>query len=613
VEIGGTIEGSQRLDTGLDEALLGTLGPFTRAAARRLIDWPELQAIQQDIHSRTARLGFLPAVLDTLDVRLEVSPEDIARIPRTGPVVVVANHPFGILEGLALLRLLSSVRPDVRVIANSMVVALSGMADGIIPVDVFAAPGVAPANHSALREAVRFLRSGGMLLTFPAGEVAHLQPPSFRVADPAWKSSVAGIIRLGRAAVLPVFFPGANGPAFQVLGLLHPMLRTLMLPRELLRKRGSTLQMRVGSLLPRQMLEQVTGDQALIDLLRERTFLLQARSGVSAVAARARKLRKPPRRGCAAVAESESADAVSREVAALLASQRLVEHGSFDVCWARSEQIPATLFEIGRLRELTFREVGEGTGRARDLDRFDAGYWHLFLWDHRQHQVAGAYRIGATDEICRRPGGPGLYTQTLFSIRPRLLEDMGPALELGRSFIRAEYQRDPAALLLLWRGIGRLVIQNPRYATLFGPVSISDDYSPLSRDLIITFLRSSRLWTEGSRQVRPHRGVRIGLGRAGYVRSLLRGTTDEEGVSALVKDVELDRKGIPILLKHYLKLGGRVLGFNVDPDFGSCVDALIAVDLRATEPRLLERYMGTAGVQSFLAFHGLASSRPQAA
>ena len=291
------------------------------------------------------------------------------------------------------------------------------------------------------------------------------------------------------------------------------------------------------------------------------------------------------------------------EVEALPAEQRLVASGHFLVQYARAEQIPWCLQEIGRLREITFRAAGEGTGKASDVDLFDAYYLHLFAWDAQAEAIVGAYRMGLTDEILVRYGKRGLYTQSLFRYGPRLLETISPAIEFGRSFVRAEYQRSFSPLLLLWRGIGRFLLRSPQYAVLFGPVSISSSYAPLSRQLMVDYLKTNNIEADLARHVKARRPFR-GRRPTAWDGVELADLKDIEDLSRAIARIERDNKGVPVLLKQYLKLGGRLLGFNADEQFSDALDGLIMVDLRASEPRVLARYMGEDGAAAFLARHG---------
>jgi putative hemolysin len=298
------------------------------------------------------------------------------------------------------------------------------------------------------------------------------------------------------------------------------------------------------------------------------------------------------------------ADALAAEVAALDARERLIDSNGLQVYCARAARIPAVLEEIGHLRELAFRAAGEGTGKPCDLDGFDAHYQHLFLWDPAAGKIAGAYRMGLVDEILASRGKRGLYTHSLFSYPTRFLNALGPAIELGRSFVRAEYQRDFAPLFLLWRGIARFVERSPRYAVLFGAVSISASYSAASRRLMVEYLSVHCSEERFSSQVRPRSPYGEGLPSEEAVPQSL----DE--LARLVAQIEEDRKGVPVLLRQYLRLGGRLLGFTVDSEFANTLDGLIMVDLRQIEPAVLARYMGKAASAAFLAHHGLDGLRP---
>ena len=289
------------------------------------------------------------------------------------------------------------------------------------------------------------------------------------------------------------------------------------------------------------------------------------------------------------------------EIECLPRVQQLVRSNQFVVLYARAPQIPWCLQEIGRLRELGFRAAGEGTGKASDVDLFDAYYVHLFVWDARADSIVGAYRLGLTDEILAHYGRRGLYTQSLFKYGSRLLCRLNPGIELGRSFVRLEYQRTFLPLLLLWRGIGRFLVLSPRYPILFGPVSISNSYSRLSRELMVEYLSLNNVEDELARHVRPRRPFRIGRSIGERCESAT--FRDIDDLSRAVEQIEGDRRGIPVLLRQYLKLGGRLLGFSTDGQFNEVLDGLIMVDLRASDPRLLARYMGEEGAATFLRYH----------
>ncbi|HPC83489.1 MAG TPA: GNAT family N-acyltransferase [Thermoanaerobaculaceae bacterium] len=571
------------------------LAVLWRAPLERLLAVDRLRKVYAPLAGLADPARFCTEGLAALGVGFEVSDADLARIPVSGPAVVVANHPFGGIEGLVLGALLTRRRPDVRIMANFLLEVFEPLRELFIFVDPFGGPRAAAASRAGLREAIRWVEGGGLLAIFPAGEVASLRLRGLRVTDPPWNDTAARIVRRGGAAAVPVFFAGNNGPVFHLAGLLHPRLRTALLVRELLNKRSRTLVVRVGDPISPSRLASLGNEREVTRYLRERTFNLERRGRPSRRRVRAAE--------AAPVADPQAPEVLEAELDALPPAAWLAESGGLRVAVARATEIPGLLLEIGRLREATFRAAGEGSGKARDLDEFDATYLHLFIWDGERKQVAGAYRLGPTDEILPARGIAGLYTSTLWRFTPELFERMGPALEMGRSFICQEYQRSFAGLMLLWKGIGQYVVRHPRYRVLFGPVSISADYQHASRALIAQFLKANHALSEWAHLARPRRPFRVRRWKAVAGKGQPWATRDVDTVSTFVSDLEADAKGVPILVKQYLRLGGRILSFNVDPEFADVVDGLIVVDLLRTERRTLERYMGVEGAASFLSCH----------
>ncbi|MEW6664928.1 MAG: GNAT family N-acyltransferase [Thermodesulfobacteriota bacterium] len=597
----------------LDEGCSGRLQMSFRmkanACLERLLAIHRLKSICEGIPVCKDPFEFARRALEALEVSPVVSERDLKAVPSSGPAVVVANHPFGAVDGLILTSILSSVRRDIRILANYFLGAVPDLRPVFFLVDPFGGRDSARKNVPAMRKALDWVRQGGMLVVFPAGEVSHLTWRSGKVQDPPWSGAAARLIQLTGAPAVPVFFEGANSNLFQVAGLLHPRLRTLMLPRELLGRRSSQVRLRIGSPIPQRSLKAFQTTSDLNDYLRFRTYLL----GHSF--RRERKLIMipfgfgPPARHSQEIVPAQDPSLIEKEVKAIPRSQRLLESNELQVFFARAGQVPRLLQEIGRLREETFRAAGEGTGKALDLDRFDNIYIHLFVWNREKQEVVGAYRIGATDDILSRHGRKGLYTHTLFRVQPTLLREIGPALELGRSFVRKEYQRSFSPLLLLWKGIGAFVARNPRYRILFGPVSISNDYHSYSRQLMVSFMNLNRSLPDLQGLVKPRRPFRRNK-HAGLSWLNQDSEAGIEELSSLISGVEQDGKGVPILLKQYLKLGGRLLSFNVDRKFGNTLDGLILVNLTRTDRKTLRRYMGHEGLESFLAYHGAGAAPP---
>lgn len=557
------------------------------AAISRLFYLARLESIyRQASDGQEDHLAFLDAVLQQLGVTWRVSPLELQRIPAQGPVVVVANHPYGALEGLILARLLLAVRPDVKIMANYMLSRVPELRDLFLLVDPFQSNRAVEHNFRPLRDAVRWLEQGGMLVVFPAGEVASLAWGRWRVEDPSWSPMAAGMARRAKAKVLPVHFPGRNSMFFQLAGLAHPSLRTALLPRELVNKIDSEVSLRIGSPIAYKRLAAQGSSREATAYLRRRVYLLGAVRDT-----RPDDPPEPPGGLMPPPALSARCSAAA-EIEALPAGQKLLTSGEFTVLYARGRQAPHLLDEVGRVRELCFRQVGEGTGQERDLDRYDDYYLHLCLWNHQERELAGGYRLGLVDEILATRGARGLYTSTLFDYDPAFFARLNPAMELGRSFVDPKYQRSYSGLMLLWKGIGQLIAAMPRYRYILGPVSVSSLYSPLSRRLMQCFLDqhfASPLAGLATPR-RPPQWPRLGGFRPS---ELLQGVADLEELSELIGDIEPSGWGLPILIKQYTKLAAKAVAWNVDPAFGDALDCLMAADLMDADPKYLGRYLGT--------------------
>lgn len=594
------------LRSGIHAPALATLYGLIETPLERFLGITQVNTIYARTLAAVEGRNFFEKALRVMDVRYQVSEEDRARIPASGPLVVVSNHPMGGIEGVILGDLLTSVRGDVKLLVNYLLNQIVLMRPWNIAVDPFGGKNSAKANIGPLKECLRWLRNGGCLATFPSGTVSHLHLRNYKITDPEWNDNIAALIRHTGATVVPVYFEGRNSWFFQCAGLLHPFFRTLLLSRELSARVGTTVKMQIGKPISAKNLAEFESDREIIQYLRLKTYFLGNRRENAAEKKRTiftlPKPRKiiPPQEP---IIPPLDPALLSAEIAALPPECILVKQQEYLVFIADYWQIPHTVRELGRVREITFREVGEGTGKSLDVDEYDEHYLHLVLWNMATREIVGAYRLGCTDTILSVYGKQGLYCTTLFKIRTALLQQLNPAIELGRSFILSQYQRKHNSLSLLWRGIGEFVARNPRYRMLFGPVSISNEYNPISKNLIVQFLRKNILNRQLARFVKartPPRGQHLGsIDREGLQECV----RDIEDVSTLISEIETDQKGVPVLLRQYLKLNATLLSFNVDPDFSDCIDGLVLVDLTTTDQKILRRFLGHEGTDNFLKYH----------
>jgi putative hemolysin len=560
------------------------LPPAFRPLVERILIPDGVLAHVEAAREAGSGVRFAAGLLDSLGIRFEADPRDLARVPASGPVVAIANHPYGIVEGLILMTMLDRVRPDCKILANSLLAGVPEIRTQTILVNPFL--DAAPENLAPLRDAVAWLGRGGLLSIFPAGEVAHTTWTNPTVTDPRWKTTAVRLALRARCPVLPILFEGYNGLAFQLAGVFHPALRTFSLPREFYKLRGSTVRLRIGSPIPQALLSGHAGPDEATRYLRARTYFLWNRHEPAPLS------RPAPAQRPRVVAPPRPEALLAAEIAALPAECELTGNRDFRVYLARAAQIPALLTEIGRSRELAFRAVGEGTGRDTDLDRFDSHYLHLILWSQKDGRLAGSYRLAFTGDVLPERGAAGLYTNTLFRFRKPFFDRLGPALELGRSFILPEYQRSYYSLMLLWKGILLAVARRPEVHCLFGAVSISRAYSDPSRQLLAAWLER-RASHSLARFIAPRSPFRTLL-RGYEVDRLAAAAPTFEDISAAIADIEPDSKGAPVLLRHYLKTGGRLLALNVDRRFAGVLDALLLLDLEASRSRVLDRCLVTS-------------------
>ncbi len=279
---------------------------------------------------------------------------------------------------------------------------------------------------------------------------------------------------------------------------------------------------------------------------------------------------------------------ITAEIAALEPGRKVAARGEFDVYVAPFIALPHTVFEIARLREMTFRAVGEGTGKPRDMDEYDMYYLQLIIWDRNKQQLVGGYRMGEGDHIFERFGVNGFYTSSLFKMKPGFYPVLREAVELGRTYVVPEYQKHRLPLFLLWKGILHFLFANPRYRYLIGPVSISKDYSEASKGVIVEFVKRFFYNKKLAKLVAPRKPFRpkIKAVDTGLLAESLHGQFD--ALEALVESMEPAHFSVPVLFRQYLRQNAKFIAFNVDPNFSNCLDGLMILDITELPPSTLE-------------------------
>lgn len=529
---------------------------------------------------------FVDAILEGMGVEVEFDQNELKNIPASGGFVAIANHPYGGVEGMVLLKILCMVRPEAKLMANFLLKKIPNLSDYFIAVNPFE-----NIEHSSsisgIKNTLEMLRNGTPIGIFPAGEVSTYKIENQQITDRQWHPVVGKIIAKAKLPVVPIYFHGNNGLLFNLLSLIHPTLRTALLPGELFNKKGHKIKLRIGKPINLDEVPYSGNTTKLLNFLRAKTYALGTGLEEEKKIFNPRnlfKIKKNPEQVDLPIETSQ----LEPEVNALRENYLVWTEKNYEVFIAPPSLLPNIIKEIGRLREVTFREVGEGTNKSSDLDEYDIYYNHLFIWDFEAKLIVGAYRIGKGDEIYYSRGKKGFYTAELFKIKGGFLPVLKKSLELGRSFIRKEYQQKPLPLFLLWKGILKYLIDNPRYRYLIGPVSISNSFSKFSKSLIVDYISKNHFDHEMAQYVKPRKKFKVDFSKID-TELLLSGENSFKVLDNLISEVETRNMKIPVLLRQYISLNAKIICFNIDPKFADCLDGFLVLDLEKVPQEMLEK------------------------
>jgi putative hemolysin len=524
-------------------------------------------------HHALRGLDLIEKILEYFDMDYLVSNKDLENIPSSGRVIVVANHPLGALDALSLILMVSRVRRDIRVVANDLLSSIEPLKDLLLPVDNMGGG----SSRRGVKQIHAALQREELVIVFPAGEVSRLRPNGVR--DVRWKSGFMQFARRTGSPLLPIFIDAKNSPLFYGVSMLYKPIAALLLVQEMFMQRSNTIAFRIGELIPFAHLN-VEGIRlkARVKMVRKHLYRIsQRKPGVFTTEK--------------SIAHPESRQALKKELSngELLGQTR----DGKQILLMNWEPGSALMREIGRLRELSFRKVGEGTGKRRDTDNYDLYYRHLVLWDEAELEVVGSYRIGEVGVILVNQGGEGLYTHSLFKFSKNFDRYARQSIELGRSFVQPRYW-GTRALDYLWQGVGAYLRHHPEIGYMYGPVSISAHYPKPARDLMVDFFKRYFVTKED-------------LGHAKVPYEISQSTWDEFGQVFSGDDYDADLQElknqlalfdltIPTLFKQYTDLcesgGVRFLDFGIDPEFAGCTDGMILVEIARVKASKRKRYMG---------------------
>jgi putative hemolysin len=518
---------------------------------------------------------FIDSILKSLNINYEIDEESLKRIPKDGVFIAVSNQPFGGIDSLLLIKILSEYRTDFKLITNFLLHKIEPLNSFSLPMNENETNNPKRINYSGLKNAKNHLEAGKPIGIFPAVVVSKMKSVNY-ITDSKWKSPILKFIKNSQVPVLPIYIQGNNSLIYHVLGSIHPLLQAARISKEFFNKKNKTIKIRIGKPIPVSEQNEFKDLEMYGRFLRAKTYSLGTPLEIKKFFSpkfipRIKKIEK--------IIDPVSLDKILPEIEMLREKYFLFNSSEFTVMCGPSLVTPNILNEIGRLREITFREVGEGTNKSLDLDEFDLYFYQLIIWDNNEKKIAGAYRVGKGDEIMSKFGIKGFYIQTLFKMKKEFEPIMEKTLELGRSFIIKEYQRKPLSLFLLWKGILYFLLKNEQYRYLLGPASISNDFSKFSQGLIVDFFKSNYINHELAKYIVPRKKFKLknypDFDNAVFIKNT---TGDVAKLDKFIQDIE-PNYSTPVLFKKYIKLNAKLLGFNVDPKFNYCVDGLMLLDI----------------------------------
>jgi putative hemolysin len=528
-------------------------------------------------------IDFIDEVIRILELKIEFDEAELKRIPKEGPLIVVSNHPFAGIDGLLLIKYLSVVRGDVKVVAHYLLQKIEPVSSYFVARDFDGENKSDFQNISGVKDAVLHLTHGGVLCIFPAGEVSTYGTMD-SLTDQVWQFPVVKFIKKAQVPVMPVYFQGTSSRLFQLIAKVHPSLRLGKLPSELLSKKHKKIKIRIGNPVSVDDQDKFCDVYQFGRFLRAKTYSMQSNIKVKRFFVKPAKPQLKPE----PIIDAVPKDILLKEIQLLKRDYTLFNLKNYSIYCVPTRLIPNMLNEIGRLREITFREVGEGTNQSIDIDEFDLYYNQMFIWDNAEEKLVGAYRIGLGKDILVQFGKRGFYLRTLFNIDDEFLPVLNESLELGRSFVVGEYQRKPLPLFLLWKGILYFLLKNPQYRYLIGPVSISNNYSKISKELIIKFIMANHYNWKMATKIKPRKSYKFRSDNQDINILMTNMERDIDKLDKTIGDLDEMNSGLPVLLKKYVKLNAKIIGFNVDPNFNNCLDGFIVLDVFQVPKNVIE-------------------------
>lgn len=522
---------------------------------------------------------FEGKLLEDLGINYDVYEDDLKRIPKEGPFVVVSNHPLGGIDGIILLKILSEIRPDFKIIANFLLHRVEPLKPRIFPVNPFESRKDIKNSLIGMKNAYKHIKEGHPLGMFPAGEVSQRNKDK-QIMDKEWQPAVMKMIKKAEVPIIPFYFHAKNSEWFYRIGKIHPDIQTSMLVREFLRPRVKPVKVRIGKPITVKQQSEHEEIDDFTNFLRSKTYVLSAtiekpKTISELIVDRIPTRVKKPKQ----IINETPVEKLLADIEGLRNNDKcnLFSNHTYECFFAPANKIPSIMREIGRLREITFRDVGEGTNKKIDIDHYDKHFHHLLLWDKKQNKIAGAYRMGLGNDIYKKYGIKGFYINELFDFEPEIQPFFSRCIEMGRAFVSIDYQQKPMPLFLLWRGIIHVALRYPEHKYIVGGVSISNQFTDFSKALMIEFMKSHYYDPYVAQFVRAKMEFKPKIKDQDKEFIFDEAKADLNKFDRLIEELEPNALRLPVLIKKYIKQNARLIGFNVDPKFNDAIDGLMYI------------------------------------
>lgn len=524
---------------------------------------------------------FFSALLREFNLKVEIQEEELKRIPKEGAFISISNHPLGGADGIILLKILTEIRPDFKITGNFLLHKIEPISPYVIAVNPFENRKNLKRMMGGSDQALQHVADGNALGFFPAGEVSTKKENGIYV-DKEWSRGSIKVIQKSNVPVIPIYFHAQNSRLFYSLSKISGLLRTAKLPSELANKGGKIIKMRIGKPISPTEIQSYSDIKSLTSFLRQKTYLLSnaylvESNPIQSAKQKLKFIEKDPK----PIIDPVETSKIEKEIEILIKTEkRLFSLKNYELFFTKSKEIPHILQEIGRLREITFREVGEGTNLPIDLDKFDNHYHHLFLWDTETKMIAGAYRMALGQEVFPKYGIKGFYINSLFKFEPELYPMMQETIEMGRAFVVKSYQQKPMPLFLLWRGIVHVTLRYPEHKYLIGGVSISSKFSNFSKSLMIEFMKSHYYDPFVAQYIRPKKEYKVKLNDSDKDFVFDAAKADLNKFDRIITEIEPEGLRVPVLIKKYVQQNAHLVAFNVDPKFNNAIDGLMYIKIQ---------------------------------